>query len=158
MFDGFQTGTLPPVRASGPHDRSIVPLAWPTSVGTGWQSSQAIPGRRFPPARCAWWAPTARVAGSLSPRRPSGGAAFTAEPWQEEQVSGRTSSFPSMWSARFTVPAPYPSWQLPHDGFCECGGGGGAPWHVPQAAWLPSTLVQVGAVIVPPAASVAPWQ
>ena len=36
--------------------------------------------------------------------------------------------------------------------------GGGAPWQVPQASCEPSTRVQVGFVLVPPALSVPPWQ
>jgi hypothetical protein len=38
-----------------------------------------------------------------------------------------------------------------------CGAGGGAPWQVPQAACPVPTLVQTGAVLLPPV-SVAPWQ
>ncbi len=34
---------------------------------------------------------------------------------------------------------------------------GGSPWQAPQAAWLPSTVVQTGCIAVPPP-SVAPWQ
>src|SRR5215471_3539638 len=54
-------------------------------------------------------------------------------------------------------------WQL-WQGFpgFGCGGGGGMPWQLPQAACVPSTRVQVGVVFVPPEGSslgkTAPWQ
>jgi hypothetical protein len=38
------------------------------------------------------------------------------------------------------------------------GAGGGAPWHDVQVDWVPLTRVHSGAVALPPAASVAPWQ
>ena len=61
----------------------------------------------------------------------------------------------------FTVPG----WQLaqavrpPVTAGCPCAAGGGRPWQVPQAACVPSTLVQVGVVSEPPPlAMVPPWQ
>jgi hypothetical protein len=47
-------------------------------------------------------------------------------------------------------------WQLPQSLFCACGAGGGAPWQPVQPA--AEGAPQRGAVAVPPAASVAPWQ
>ena len=44
---------------------------------------------------------------------------------------------------------------------CGCGAGGGKAWQVPHAACVPSTIVQMGAVFVPPEAcplgNTAPW-
>src|SRR5574337_69191 len=52
-------------------------------------------------------------------------------------------------------------WQALHAGVppvtVGCGDGGGMPWHVPHAAWPVPTLVQTGAVLLPPL-SVTPWQ
>jgi hypothetical protein len=47
-------------------------------------------------------------------------------------------------------------WQVLHAVELGWGAAGGSPWHVPQAAWLPFTVVQVGVVTVPPGIKVAP--
>jgi hypothetical protein len=58
-----------------------------------------------------------------------------------------------------TRPAPTTApWQLSQRVPVGCDPPGGRPWQVPQASCVPSTVVHVGAVIEPPAASVPPWQ
>ena len=65
-----------------------------------------------------------------------------------------------MCVAAFAIVPPGPAvgaWHVSHDPDWGWGDGGGAPWHVPHAFWLPSTTVHFGAVRLPPS-SVAPWQ
>jgi hypothetical protein len=93
----------------------------------------------------------------------TGGALFAAVavPWQLKQVIEPACTWPSMCCAGLAIvllPAATVSWHpaqlVAPDGW---GAGGGSPWQVPQAAWLPSTLFQMGLVALPPP-SVAPWQ
>src|SRR5512140_769347 len=114
--------------------------------------------RSVPATRCCWWAPTARVVGSVSPSVPIGGAAFCVDPWHEVQVRSFTSRTPFTCVASCTVDCVYPAWQRPQSGFAVWGGGGGAPWQLPHASCVPSTLVHDGVVFDPPAARLAPWQ
>src|SRR5512133_1054557 len=153
----FHAGLAPFAEARPSQCMSTTPFEWRSVVGVTWHSRQSTGFDSGPPERCTWWAPTARVAVEVSPRVPVGGAALAAEPWQELQSSGRTSMFPLTCVAGFTLVAVYPRWQVPHAGLSGCGGGGGEPWHVPHAACVPSTTVQIGAAFVPPE-SVVPWQ
>ena len=60
-----------------------------------------------------------------------------------------------------SIPPPastVPEWQRAQSVLGGCGKGGGAPWHELHAVGPADTAVQVGVVVEPPAASVAPWQ
>ena len=48
-------------------------------------------------------------------------------------------------------------WQVAQFISVGCGGGGGAPWQLPQVDCVPSTWVQTGSFFIPPHA-VCPWQ
>ena len=69
-----------------------------------------------------------------------------------------TSRLPSTWVATSTEVSVYPAWHRPQSGFAVCGAGGGAPWQVPHASCVPSTVVHEGVLFEPPWPTEPPWQ
>ena len=140
---------------------STLPFEWLVLVGTTWHSEHDTPRENSPGVKCDWCAPTAREVVAVSPCVPTGGAGLVPLPWQLEQERPATSMVPFMCSleVRLSDPSGFtvPGWHELQFVFCACGAGGGTPWQVPHAAWVPSTFVQRGVLLRPPP-SVAPWQ
>ena len=114
-----------------------------------------------PPPRWVWWAPTPMSPVATPPLRSVGGASLLPDPWQLLQ-SLLDSKMPLMCrpppTSMVLSPSTVPGWQVSQSALGGWGAGGGEPWQVPQAAWVPFTVVQVGVWMVPPALSVLPWQ
>ena len=132
------------------------------SAGTMWHSSHNIGLDKAEEAlRWDWCAPTPRRVVAVPRLVSDGGAGLSSLPWQVLQaVMKDTWTMPSMCLSGLEMllsASTVSGWHAAQLGDCGCGDGGGLPWHAPHTTWLPSVIVHLGVVLVPPF-FVAPWQ